>query len=202
MALHKDLTGADLHEPKGASTASANTILKADGLGATSFVSPLTLTNIQYSSVITAQNSSSISPTTLDVPITAGFDAGASNSDISINSSGVITILTSGLYTCTFNFGFGRTTASGVAILVARLLKNGAQFGFTQGTQLPSNLGVRPMQANLEMNLVATDTLQVQLMRDSAGVNEGGFVAQAVTDAGWSDVPSYWVRIRKVIGAS
>lgn len=33
MALHKDLTGADLHEPKGADTASANTTYLADGAG-------------------------------------------------------------------------------------------------------------------------------------------------------------------------
>lgn len=202
MALHKDLTGADLHEPKGASSASANTILKADGLGSSAFVSPLTLTNIQYASVITNQNSGNILPASLDVPITAGFDSTVANSDVSINSSGLITILTSGLYACTFNLGFGRITATGTAILAARLLKNGSQFGFTQGSQLPSNLGVRPMQANLEINLAASDTLQVQLMRDSAGVNEGGFVSQAITDAGWGDIPSYWVRIRRIIGAS
>lgn len=33
MPLHKDLTGADLHEPKGADAASANTVYIADGAG-------------------------------------------------------------------------------------------------------------------------------------------------------------------------
>jgi len=33
MALHKDLTGADLHEPKGASSASINTTYFSDGAG-------------------------------------------------------------------------------------------------------------------------------------------------------------------------
>lgn len=33
MALHKDLTGTDLHEPKGAAAASANTVYVADGAG-------------------------------------------------------------------------------------------------------------------------------------------------------------------------
>lgn len=33
MALHKDLTGTDLHEPKGASTASINTVYLSDGAG-------------------------------------------------------------------------------------------------------------------------------------------------------------------------
>lgn len=33
MALHKDLTGVDLHEPKGQAAASLNTVYVADGLG-------------------------------------------------------------------------------------------------------------------------------------------------------------------------
>lgn len=38
---HKNLTGADLHECKGASTAAANTLLQADGAGAAAFVDVL-----------------------------------------------------------------------------------------------------------------------------------------------------------------
>ena len=33
MALHKDLTGADLHEPKGQAAAAVNTVYVADGAG-------------------------------------------------------------------------------------------------------------------------------------------------------------------------
>lgn len=33
MALHHELTGADLHEPKGVESASANTVYAADGAG-------------------------------------------------------------------------------------------------------------------------------------------------------------------------
>ncbi len=202
MPLHKDLTGADLHEPKGASTASANTVLKADGSGGTSFVLPITLNNIQYSSVITASRSANILPSATDTPVPATFDSNASNSDVSIDSSGLITILTSGLYACTFNLNFGRTSATGTAYLAARLLKNGAQFGFTQGATLSDQVNSRPMQANLEISASASDTLKVEILRDSAGVNEGGLIAIPITPAGWGDIPSYWVRIRKIVGAS
>jgi hypothetical protein len=41
MAEHKDLTGADLHEVKGAATAAANTLLQANGSGAATFVDVL-----------------------------------------------------------------------------------------------------------------------------------------------------------------
>jgi hypothetical protein len=48
MAEHNVLTGADLHECKGASTAAANTVLQANGSGAATFVdilSPLKARN-------------------------------------------------------------------------------------------------------------------------------------------------------------
>ncbi len=51
MAEHSTLTGASLHEPKGASTASANTVLTADGVGATSWAT-ITTSNINTSSLL------------------------------------------------------------------------------------------------------------------------------------------------------
>lgn len=50
MAEHRNLTGASLHETKGASTASANTVHKADGAGATSW-SKLTSVNVDTTSI-------------------------------------------------------------------------------------------------------------------------------------------------------
>ena len=41
MAEHKNLTGADLHEVKGAATAAANTLLQANGAGTATFVDVL-----------------------------------------------------------------------------------------------------------------------------------------------------------------
>lgn len=46
MALHKDLTGADLHEPKGVSTASSGQVYVADGSGSGSW------TTLVYPSVL------------------------------------------------------------------------------------------------------------------------------------------------------
>jgi hypothetical protein len=41
MSEHKDLTGTDLHECKGAATAAANTLLQANGTGGATFVDVL-----------------------------------------------------------------------------------------------------------------------------------------------------------------
>lgn len=50
MAEHRNLTGASLHETKGASTASANTVHIADGLGATSWAK-ITSSNLDTTSL-------------------------------------------------------------------------------------------------------------------------------------------------------
>lgn len=51
MALHKDLTGTDLHESKGVAAAAANTLYVADGLGSGTWKkltnSTLDLTSVQ-----------------------------------------------------------------------------------------------------------------------------------------------------------
>jgi len=50
MALHKDLTGSDLHQPKGADAASSGTTIVSDGAGGTSWVK-VGSSNIDSSSV-------------------------------------------------------------------------------------------------------------------------------------------------------
>jgi hypothetical protein len=50
MAEHNTLTGASLHETKGADTASADTVHKANGAGATSW-SKITSSNLDASSI-------------------------------------------------------------------------------------------------------------------------------------------------------
>jgi hypothetical protein len=50
MALHKDLTGADLHEPKGTAAAAANNVYVADGAGSGTW-KKLTLSTLDLTSV-------------------------------------------------------------------------------------------------------------------------------------------------------
>lgn len=200
--LHSTLTGADLHEVKGAAGASAGRVYSSDGSGSASFVVPTTLANIQVTSTISNSNSSAINPSAVDTPITAGFDSTVSNSDVSMNSSGLITIVTGGLYSLTFNCNIGRSNSTGTAIVAARLLVNGSQFGFTQSSSLVTNTSSRPVQFNILRAFTGGDTLQVQVLRDSAGNNDGGFVPQLITLAGWGESPSYFVRISKILGGA
>jgi hypothetical protein len=50
MPSHQNLTGSDLHEPKGAATASVNTTIIADGIGGTSWAK-IGSSNINTSSI-------------------------------------------------------------------------------------------------------------------------------------------------------
>lgn len=62
---HKDLTGSDLHEPKGAASAAANTHYKADGSGSGSW-GKVTSTEIDTSSIFNT-NSGNISALYADI---------------------------------------------------------------------------------------------------------------------------------------
>ena len=202
MAIqHSNIADVDRHENKGASTATAGHVLKANGDGTTSFVSPLTIGNIQFVSTLSNSNSSTINPSVVDVPIVAGFNSTQSNSDITMDSTGLITVNTTGLYSFAFNLNFGRASNTGTAITVARLLVNDVQFGFTQGIVQDSTANTRPVRIDLFLSLVAGDELKVQIMRDSAGNNDGGLYAQLITVGSWGDVQSYFVRASRVVGA-
>lgn len=198
---HSLLTGSDLHEVKGAAGATARYVYSADGLGSAAFVDPLTLDNVQVVNTLSNFNSANISPSGTDTPLVCGFTSTVSNDDITMDSSGVITINTDGIYRFTFNMNFGRSTNTSTAIVLARLLINDVAFGFTQGVTIDSNASTRPVQIDVIAAANATDTYKVQIMRDSAGQDDGGLRVIAVTDATWSDIHSYWVRISRIQGA-
>lgn len=201
MAIqHKDIADADRHEVKGATGATINHVLRSDGDGTTSFVDPGTLANIEFVSTLTNSRTAAITPSAVDTALQATFDGTTSNTDITMANTGTITINTTALYHFQFNLNFGRSTATGTAVTVARVLLNDVQVGFTQGaTQAAVNTN-RPVRADLFLKLNAGDTLKVQVMRDSTGANDGGLVAIPVTPAAWGDVPSFFVRGSRIRG--
>lgn len=199
---HKDITDPNIHEVKGASTATGGFVLKANGDATTSFVNPTSLNNVNFANVITASRGSNILPSSTDTGLICPFDSTVSNTDITINSAGTITLNTSGVYFLTFNLNFGRTGVTGVAILAARLLLNDVQFGFTQHAAIDTSANITPGQFNIHRAFNAGDVLKVELIRDSAGNNDGGLIARNITLGTWADGPAYWVRAVKLVGAS
>lgn len=201
MPLHRDLPDSELHQVKGAAGAVAGTVLKANGDGTTSFVIPSSLESIKIASVLENKSSSSINPSALDTPIDATFDTTVSNTDTNIASTGIITLLKTGVYIVTLNLNFGRTSGAGTVTLAARLLLNGSPTGFVQGMSMSDTTSARPAQFNIYKKFNANDTLKVQIVRDSSGINNGGLIATATAASGWDDIPAYWVRVHKIDGA-
>lgn len=198
---HSTLTGADLHEVKGAAGATVGHVYSSDGAGSASFLVPSTLDNIEVVSTLSNFNSANISPSGTDVATICPFTGTLSNADINMDSSGTMTVLTGGIWRFTFNMNFGRTTNTSTAIILARLLINDVQFGFTQGVTIDSNASTRPVQIDVLGSFADNDTLKIQIMRDSAGQNDGGLRVIAVTDSTWADINSYWVRASRIQGA-
>lgn len=198
---HSAITDANRHENKGASTALSGQVLKGNGDGTTSFVNPNTLANISISSTIEGQSLVSQGPSAVDTPYQVTWGSGSSNSDVNIASNGIVTILTAGLYNINFNLTYGRSNASGIAILFARLLLNSSPIGFVQSAKIDTSINVQSSNSSILRSFAANDTLVVQLIRDSSGANDGGLVSLDPVLALWANNPSAAIRVQKLAGA-
>ena len=139
-------------------------------------------------------------PSALGTPIQVEFGASQSTPELSLSGLGTITCNVSGTYAFRFKLQFGRTGAGGISYLMTRILKNGAQFGVTQSTRLSSSDSIIPTDSRVLIDLMAGDTVSMQLVRDSAGVNSGGLLQQAATTSGWGAAPSALLVASKVVG--
>lgn len=198
---HKDITDPFIHETKGIVAATNGQVhAKVGGVGA--FVTPSTLTNQRQVVVLTGSTATAQNPVAVDTPINVTFGGVQAGVDASIDASGLITINTAGFYRFKFNLSFGRTSGAGEAILLARLLVNGTATGFVQGCRLPDENTSSPTQFDIEFACTPGQTIRVELVRDSAGVNNGGLIPIVSVLASWADVPSAWVRVTKLIGSA
>lgn len=197
---HVNIADADRHEAKGASTATAGQIIASLGGGVTGFVNPSTLQNISISSIIEGTSLTTQGPTAVDTPYQVTWGAATSNSDVDIAANGTVTILTSGLYFITFNLNLGRTTTTGIATLASRLLIDDTPTGFTQAVKIDTSANVTPLNASMFRSLGVNSTIKVQLIRDSAGNNDGGLITIDPVLAGWTNSPSAAIRVQKVAG--
>ena len=139
-------------------------------------------------------------PSALGTPIQVEFGGAQAATELSLSGTGTITCNVSGTYAFRFKLQFGRTGASGVSYLMTRILKNGAQFGVTQSTRLSSSDSIIPTDSRVLIELLAGDTISMQLVRDSAGVNSGGLLQQAAATSGWGAAPSALLVASKMVG--
>lgn len=142
--------------------------------------------------VLRASSSVAQAPSAVDTPLQVAFGAaqGAPSDPVSISSAGLVTFNQAGNYAVRVKLQCGRTGASGTSILLSRLVLGGAQLGSAACVKLTQTDATTPTDSRVVMNTTAGQTLQVQIMRDSAGSNFGGIYPQAATVTTWGTAPS------------
>lgn len=203
MAIQHDaIVDAERHEAKHADAASAGQVLKANGDTTTSFVAPSTLSNIVLTTPLDAVDITAQDPATTDTALTVTFGAGTSNADITLTAGGLVTFNTAAVYLVTVDLTFGRAAGAGIAVLAARTLVNSAQFENTRIVELDTDLNVIPIRIQFMRAFSATNTMTVEILRDSSGIDEGGLVSVNPVLAGWATSPSAAIKIQKIAGAA
>lgn len=131
-------------------------------------------------------------PTAVDTPLQVAFGAaqGSASDPVMINAAGLVTFNQAGNYAVRVKLQCGRTGASGTSILLSRLVLGGAQLGSAACVKLTQTDATTPTDSRVVMNPTAGQTLQIQIMRDSAGSNFGGIYPQAATVTAWGTAPS------------
>ena len=219
MAIeHKDIAEANLHEPKGASVASTGTVYTSDGAGsggwqlpqiegqASAAVNKTPVSDgaggvtwigaaIQTTPFLEVSSFADQNPTGLDTPLLINFGAGITTPEVTVDSSGNITFNTDGHYLLFFEAAFGRTTSAGTAFLSARPTVDGVQASVTATFKLPNQDVTIPYTNFIPVNATAGQVAKVWIARDSAGIDNGGLVAQPSNITGWGDSPSATLRL-------
>ena len=205
---HKDIPDAQLHQIKGAASASSGQVPIATGSGTTVF-GFLDWTQVAnkptssgYQAKLSAFSSVNQNPSAVDTPLQITFGSAQTTADVSISAAGVITFNTSGNYLIDIFLRFGRSTSAGNAILLNRILKNGAQILNSNGVILSAATQTIPFSAAIPLTMAAGDTITMQVARDSAGTNDGGLFVVSPTIAGWNIVPSATVVVNKFVGGA
>lgn len=205
---HKDIPDAQLHQIKGAASASSGQVPIATGSGTATFgfLSWSQIANKPtasgYESKLSSFSSVNQNPSAVNTPLQITFGSAQTTTDVSISAAGVITFNTSGNYLIDIFLRFGRSTSTGNAIIMNRILKNGAQILNSNGLILSAATQTIPFSAAIPLTMAAGDTITMEVARDSAGTNDGGLLVVSPTLAGWNIVPSATVVVNKFVGGA
>ena len=142
--------------------------------------------------VLRAASTVTQAPSSVDTPLQLSFGAaqGSASDPVMINADGLVTFNQAGNYAVRVKLQCGRTGATGTSILLSRLVLGSAQLGSAACVKLTQTDATTPTDSRVVMNPTAGQTLQVQIMRDSAGSNFGGIYPQTATVAAWGVAPS------------
>jgi hypothetical protein len=207
MVEHVSIQDADRHEVKHASTGVLNQALLSNGDGTTGFrfvnyadiaAKP---TFVGYQQILSGFSTAAAqNPAVLDTPLQIEFGAGVVTAAATLSPTGLLTFNIAGDYIITLFLRFGRTAGPGTAITLNRFLINGVQGLNSNAVKLPDQDSVIPFSTSLNLTATAGMTFALQIMRDSAGINNGGLSRVLPTVAGWNLCPSATIVVSKFVG--
>lgn len=204
---HVLIPDADRHEPRGASTAILGQVLKSAGAGVTAFGFPTwaelngkpTVTG--YTAILSgASVAASQQPVAVGTPLKVEFGPAQTLTDVSLSAVGNLTFNTAGQYLITLYFRYGRTSGTGDAYLFNRLLINGSQVLNSNAIRLGDQTAVIPFSAQVAFTVTAGQVFTTEILRDAAGVNNGGLFQLTPSLAGWAAAPSASITVSKFTG--
>ena len=198
---HASIADADRHEAKGASSASSGQVNKANGDGTTSYVDPVSLVNITMTNVLDVSDTTTQSPSATNTATEVKFGGATSNSHVTVSTAGDITFLQAGLYDVEFDLEVGRVANTGSVILLYQVQVNGTVILPTGYVELTDLKGVVPVRISFRRSFAVNDILNVFIMRDSTGLNDGSLTP--FTPAGsFSTAPSAHCSINLINGGA
>lgn len=207
MVEHVSIQDADRHEVKHASTGVLNQALLSNGDGTTRFAyvnyADITAkpTFVGYQQILSGFSTAATqNPALVDTPLQVEFGAGVVTAAATLAPSGLLTFNIPGDYIITLFLRFGRTAGPGTAITLNRFLINGVQGLNSNAVKLPDQDSVIPFSTSLNLTATAGMTFALQIMRDSAGINNGGLTRILPTLAGWNLCPSATIVVSKFVG--
>lgn len=141
-------------------------------------------------------------PVALDTPINITFGAaqGTGADPVMISATGQITFNQAGQYTIQYLSHYGRTGSSGIAKLFTRTQVNGVTVGVSRTASLPTADTLNPFTLRAKVNVNVGDVMVLQLIRDSSGVNDGGFYQADPVTADFNNAPSAQIEISRLEG--
>ena len=219
---HKDIPEAGLHEPKGVSTATSKQVYAADGAGSGVWEDPeivgqgaATSGDLAFSTgaggvtweagrvggstILAAPDFTNQLPSAVDTPLQVTFGGAQTVTELDLDAAGNLTCLVAGWYTFLWNIRFTRTSGTGVAHLLFRVLINGTQVGNSISSNLASASDVIPFSVSAGLDLAVNDVITAEILRDSAGNDDGGLANFVPVLGTWVGSPSADLRIDKTV---
>lgn len=165
MPEHNTLTGAQLHEPKGADTANADEVYVADGAGSGNWTALFQYADI-HTEEVDAVSVGSIGTTAQTFPFTSNSESEVVVADAANNR---ITLTNAGVYWVTFSVSFSTTAVGDAGLYEFKLALDGTPEGHAMARQMSGSSDTGSGGFSGLITATAGQQLTIEVESDEAG---------------------------------